>query len=41
MMSRKPKESTYDALFDGIETNSLVYGSKPQIHEESLESTRW
>jgi len=38
-MSWKPKESIHDALFDGTETNILVYGSKPQIHEESLEST--
>ena len=35
-MSRKPEESTHNSLFDGIETKLLVFGSKPQIHEGSL-----
>ena len=40
-MSRKPKESTHNILFDGTKTKLLVCGSKSRIHKViSLESTR-
>ena len=39
-MSQKLEESTHDILFDGTKIKLLVFGSKPQIHEGFLESTR-
>ena len=35
-MLQKPKESTHNTLFDGIETKLLVSNSKPRIHEGFL-----
>ena len=33
------KESTHEALFDGIETKLLVFSSKPIIHKRFIEFT--
>ena len=40
MMSRKPEEKHTRCSLDGTKTKLLVPGSKPQIHEGFLESTR-
>ena len=39
-MSCKHEESTHDALFNEHKINFKFLGSKPRIHEGSLESTR-